>query len=258
MQKTFVSFAEASRINAEKTQKISTDVGVWVTTITEPNGRTYQLPPGSDIRIDGHAGSFELGVILDQNGQPAHDKGIYTQRPSVIIVAWGRDAQGSACIVHLIQERPLTMDLEIEGMTRPMRFAQIPMGFLNDDEILLPAPEGAERAARRELLEETGISTILSVELLAPLTYWPDPSLIRNGAYVVLVEVELPSEASKPAVSAPEDHEHILHIEFPRVHELLERIQRGYTPDGVNYHMGLSLGPLMLFFARRPDLICRP
>lgn len=251
MSDAYVSFAKARLINSEKTEAIANAANAWQATVTEPDAPTYQSASGSDIRLEGFAGSVELVVSLDASGQPLYDKLIYAQKPGVVIVAWGRDADGTVRIPVLTQERPFAENPDEPEEQRPLLFGQVPMGFFK------PQPgqstdDAIKDAAQRELREETGVTDIIRIEIPRPRVYWQDPTFMKNGTYVAFAEVALRPMAPE---TGHRDGERIRSVELLTVPELLARIAQGCTPAGVHYHMGVSLGPVLMFFARHPECL---
>jgi 8-oxo-dGTP pyrophosphatase MutT (NUDIX family) len=252
MTKPFVTFAESRQINPKKTEEIADAGGAWTVTVFEPDGNTRVLPRGSDVCLDGFSGSARIVVVLDPDtGQPVYDKLLYSQKPGVAIVAFDRDARDAVRFLWLSQERPFADDPDSRESAGSLVFGQIPMGFFT------PKPnqdvdDAITDAVRRELKEEAGVTRVISIEIPTPKVYWADPTCFTNGTYVAFAEVEF------TAVGGPErghdDGERIRRAEHLTVRELLSCIRQGRTPDGVIHHMGLSLGPLMMFFARHPEL----
>jgi ADP-ribose pyrophosphatase YjhB (NUDIX family) len=248
--KRISSYADCRALHPQKTADVASSQDRWRLVVNTPDGSAFTAPPGSDVFLNGFAGTVELVVALSDDGTPMYDKVVYQQHPGVMIVAWGRDAEGVVRIAYLTQVRPFAIDPDSSEPGAPV-FGQIPGGFLE------PGTAGnlqtrIEHAVRRELAEETGVTRVLSIELPEPLTYWPDPTFMSNGTYVAFAEIELHSTPGH--ADAASDGEDIRRVEFITIPDLLARIAQGRTPDGAIHHMGLSLGPLMMFFARHPEL----
>ncbi|MDO8592391.1 MAG: NUDIX hydrolase [bacterium] len=250
--KTFVTFAEARRIDFKQTEKIASQPSAWKARVTLPDGSVLTLPPGCDLKLEGFSGFAQLVVALDGKGEPIYDKLLYSQKSGVAIVAWGRDAGGTTKLAYLEQARPFADDPE-HPEPGLLVFGQIPMGFLTAADRELPLKEGVERAVHRELREEAGIREVIEIEIPEPATCWQDPTLIRNGTLVAFAQVVLPVSDDPSGLTAG-DGEDIRKIEFLSVKEIRRRIAAGKTADGVIHHMGISLAPLMMFFARHPEL----
>ncbi len=251
MNKQFVTFAEARVIDPQKTHEIATDRDAWTLKVTGPDGEEIVIPPGSDISFDGFAGSGQVVVALDGNGQPRYDKFLYEQKPGVAIVAWGL-AGGTVKLFCLKQLRPFAYDPQ--DPEKEFVFGQIPMGFFSRADRKLPLQEGIESAVRRELQEEVGVGEdeIIKVEIPSLSTLWAEPTFLRNGTYVAFAQINLNAATCEPQ-GGHGDGERIQGVELIPASEMLVRIKVGRTPDGVVYQMGESLGPLIMFFTRHPE-----
>ncbi len=131
---------------------------------------------------------------------------------------------------------------------------RFPWDFFQTLDCQVSLHDGIKKAVYRELKEETGINQqdVLKIEIPEPATLWQDPTCMTNGTYVAFVQVN----TSSFTVSQQHTHidgEDIRKVEFLSVSEILKRTAQGRTSDGVVHHMGISLAPLMIFFARHPE-----
>lgn len=251
MQK-YITFAEAWHLYPEETGAVADAKGAWCAQVTPPSGSEVQTPPpGTSIHLEGFAGSVELVVALNpKTGKPLYDKLLYRQKPGVAIVAWGRDAMGHIRLVWLTQDRPFAVDPD--DPERDLVFGQIPMGFFK------PQPGQSTKDAimdgvRRELKEETGVREVQDIEIPEPKIMWQDPTFMQNGTYVAFAKVTL-ADVDEPE-QGHADGERIRKVELLTIRDLLDCIRQGRTEDGVDYHMGLSLGPVMMFLAHHPEVL---
>lgn len=250
-QRSYRTFTETRISNPKGVERVANDRGAWMVSVNTKDGQ-IRIPPGSDVRLDGFSGSAELVVACDpKTGEPLYDKLLYRQKPGVAIVAWGRDPETAAVkLAYLTQERPFAEDPEWPREEKPLRFGQIPMGFLNREERELLArgnTHGAvQAAATREVQEEIGC-TVIKMHVPTVATLWQDPTFIQNGTYVAFARVDIASRGEP--TGDPNEHESIHKVEFLTIPEVMTRLRLGRTGDGTLHHMGTSLGPLMLFFA---------
>ncbi len=127
----FISFAEARKIDSDKTVLIAEDPNAWKLKVVTPSRDVYTSPSGSDIEIEGFAGSIKVVVATDREGNPIYDKLLYVQKPGVAIVTWGiKDSV--IYLAYLTQARPFANDTEQPDKMGSMIFGQIPMGFLSN------------------------------------------------------------------------------------------------------------------------------
>ncbi|MEN9557880.1 MAG: hypothetical protein RL141_249 [Candidatus Parcubacteria bacterium] len=242
----FRTFAQCREVDPAKTAAIAAQANAWKVHIVDPDGNEISIPPGSDVSFTGPSGSGRIGVACSDTGDFQYDKFVLEQFPGVAVVAWGVK-DGVVKLAWLTQTRPFAVDQERPGRTKPIAFGQIPMGFIETrfDKSL---ENLIYDAVVRELQEETGADHVISVSMPDPGTYWQDPTCMSNGTYVAFAQVDL----GRISATTQHGHEQIKKAEFLPVEEVLRRISKGWTEDGVVHHMGLSLGPLMMFFARFP------
>lgn len=213
-------------------------------------------PPLEFVGIDWEAisrfGKVENVVVIDPNGRPLFDRPAYHEAPNINAVAWGRDNRtGEIKIALITEERPHANHPEIPESTIPLKFSQVPMGFLEK----LIGKDGIQRleakrfAAVREVQEETGASAIRGIS--RPPCPWhnPSPSFVATWSELFFVEVDL-KQIEKMRT---ERTELIYRAEYITVRELLARIREGQDEEGAILRGCTSLSILMIFFSCYPE-----
>lgn len=245
-----IRLSEALSRDPEFFSKRPADVN-WTLRVDLSDG-THQEFVGVDWEAKSRFGSVGNAVVVDREGKPQFDRPYYAEAPNVNVVAWGRDNRsGEVRVAIITEERPHADHPEIPDSKTALRFAQIPMGFL--ERILgkdaLHQLEVRRVAAVREVAEETGATAIKGWS--RPPCPWhnPSPSFVRSWSDLYFVEVDLAGvEALRQERTEP-----IFKAEYVSVRELLARIREGQSRDGAVFRGCTSLSVLMVFFACYPE-----
>jgi len=225
----------------------------WLLEATPPGGKTVKFPPGTEWFVKSRFGLVEDVVIANNDGSLGFDRPRYHEAPNTNTVAWGHDPlTGKVRIAMLTEERPHALNPVDPSLDEPLRFGQVPMGF--KDKIigkdLIEEYESAIKGAIRELGEETGARTIISVYEPAFPFHNPNPTFVATWSELVFIQVNLEKIEEKKLGK----NEMIYKAEYLTVPELLNRIRLGQTEDGAIYRACTSLSILMIFFATFPSL----
>lgn len=133
-------------------------------------------------------GGVEVRVMLNPDGSPNHDKGVYIEAKNQNTVAFGR--RGGQLLIGCTEEERAFADMPEGGPADPpMRFLQpVVMGFFekvlgSDAKTFKERLESGDEASIREALEEMGVVED-GIKSLAPLgVMWPNAT---NTATVTL------------------------------------------------------------------------
>ena len=223
----------------------------WTLRVTESSGAMHEFV-GVDWEAKSRFGSVTSEVAVDDQGRPVFDRPAYHETPCVNVVAWGRDRRTGEIKIGLItEERPHPDHPEFPESTQPLRFTQVPMGFV--DKILgkdgLRQLELGATAAAREVTEETGAKVVRGSSKPRCPYHIYSPTFMATWAGVHFIEVDL---EEIEAVKAHRD-EPIFKAEFVTAKELLARIREGQDQEGNIFRGGSSLSVLMMFFASFPE-----
>jgi hypothetical protein len=223
----------------------------WILRVVTPEGKTEEFV-GADWEVSSRFGRITSEVVVDKKGDPQFDRPAVHETPCVNVVAWGRDLRTGEVKVALIsEERPHVNHPELPDSTEPLRFAQIPMGFM--DRILgkdgTRCLEWGVHAAGREVMEETGIQSVRGFTKPNCPYHNYSPSFMATWAAVVFVEVDLETIGRLQL----DHHEVIYKAEYVSVRELLARIREGQDAEGNIFRGSSSLSALMMFFAQYPE-----
>lgn len=224
----------------------------WLLRVTPPDGKTQEFPPGTEWEATSRFGKVEDVVVADDKNNPLFNRPRYHEAPNTNMVAWGYDPKtGEIKIAILSEERPHALHPTNTDSNSSLKFGQVPMGF--KDKIigkdLLEEYESAIQGAIRELGEETGAKTIISVSRPAYPFHNPNPTFVATWSELVFIRVNLEKIEEKKLGK----NEMIYKAEYIPVKELLERIRIGQTDDGSIYRACTSLSVMMIFFATYPE-----
>jgi hypothetical protein len=225
----------------------------WILLVTLPDGRIQEFPPGTEWKATSRFGKVEDVVVINADGSPAFNRPRYHEAPNTNMVAWGHDPKtGDVRIAMLTEERPHALHPSDSSLNEALKFGQVPMGF--KDKIigkdLIEEYESAIQGAIRELGEETGARTIISVYEPTFPFHNPNPTFVATWSELVFVQVNLEKIEEKKLGK----NEMIYKAEYLTIPELLNRIRQGQTQDGAIYRACTSLSILMIFFATFPHL----
>ncbi len=223
----------------------------WTLWIRRSDGTEEELV-GVDWKAISRFGKVEAAVVTDNEGNPVFDRPAYYEAPNVNIVAWGRDNRtGEIRIAIIAEERPHALHPEMPEKEVSLRFAQVPMGFLEKligkDELAKLEFKGA--AAIREVEQETGASTVRGWTRPACPWHNPSPSFVATWSDLFFIEVDL----DRVSELKLEKNEPIYKAEYLPAREVLARIREGQDKDGTIFRACTSLSILMIFFACNPE-----
>ena len=245
-----VSPEKAKETDPNFFEKRPSDVN-WTLQVTDDQGKNHEFV-GVNWKASSRFGSVTNEVVVGPDGQPQFDRPAYHEAPNVNMIVWGRDIQtGEVKIAIITEERPHADHPEKPDSSTSLKFAQIPMGFM--DKIIgtggLTELEIGETAAIRETQEETGASVILGWTQPACPWHNPSPSFVASWSDLYFVEVDLDRIGE-----IKESHgEQIFKAEYLPIKELLARIREGQSDDGSFFRACTSLSLLMIFFACYPE-----
>lgn len=225
----------------------------WLLKVTPPDGRTHEFPPGTEWEAVSRFGRVEDVVVADNNGNPLFNRPRYHEAPNTNVVAWGRDPKTDEVrIAMLTEERPHALHPSDSSLNEVLKFGQVPMGFRDKiiGKDLIEEYESAIQGAVRELGEETGAKTIVSVFQPSFPFHNPNPTFVATWSELVFIKVNLEKIEEKKL----DKNEMIYKAEYLTVPELLRRIRQGQAKDGATYRACTSLSILMIFFATFPSL----
>jgi len=245
-----VSPKEAKKINPDFFKNRPADVN-WTLHVIDDQGKHHKFV-GVDWEARSRFGRVTSEVVVGADGQPQFDRPAYHEAPNVNVIAWGRDVRtGEVKIAIITEERPHADHPEKLDSSVSLKFAQIPMGFM--DKIIgqegMAKLEIGETAAIREIGEETGASVIRGWTQPAYPWHNPSPSFVATWSDLYFVEVDLDRIGE-----IKESHgEQIFKAEYLPIKELLARIREGQGTDGAIFRACTSLSLLMIFFACYPE-----
>lgn len=184
------------------------------------------------------------GIIVNSNGQPLYDRPLITEKPSVLVVTWGRDKNGLPHLGIIRQKRPPSDDPERPGNDhQPVTFAQVVMGYFEKG-------DDARRAALRERLDEGGQAKVIGVEEISFPFVNLEPNTYSTWHTVVFVEVDLSTVDAQYFDAS----EMISSVAYLPVTDVLRHIAGGKDETGAYYRGGGTLAALMIFFACHRDM----
>jgi len=242
--------SEARQRKPDFFEKRPADVN-WTLSVTEPDGKQHQFV-GCDWEAKSRFGKVENAVIVGNDGMPQFDRPAYYEAPNVNVVAWGRDTRtGEVKVAIITEERPHAIHPEMPEADVTLKFAQIPMGFLEKliGKDQLSQLEFKRFGALREVTEETGASAIRGFSRPACPWHNPSPSFVATWSDLYFIEVDL----EKIGELKLDKNEPIFKAEYLPVRELLARIREGQSADGAIFRACTSLSLLMIFFACYPE-----
>lgn len=241
--------SQALKIDPEFFKKRSPDIN-W--TLVVNDGNSTKTFVGVDWYAVSRFGKVENVVVTNKNGKPLFDRPAYSEAPNVNVVAWGKDKKtGEIKVAVISEERPHADHPDLPESTEPLKFAQIPMGFLN--KILgkggYAILEAKKKGAGREVSEETGASAI--IEITRPPSPWqnPNPAFVATWSELFFVQVDL----EKISELKLDGDELIYKAEYLSIPDLLKRIKEGQNSSGEIFRAATSLSALMIFFACHPE-----
>ena len=205
------------------------------------------------FKVESKFGKVENVLITDNEGNPLFDRPGYWEKDHVLVVAWGKDQDGKIRIAMITEERPHPENPQDKEDTNPLKFLQIPMGFI--EKIIGKSSsknqqELGSEAAIREVAEETGATAVTG--FIKPDFPWQNasPSFVVTWGNVYYLRVDLEQiEKMKP------DHgEVIYNAEYITVKELRERVRKGINKDtGAICRGATTLASLFMFFCEFPE-----
>lgn len=222
----------------------------WTLSVEIPEGEKEFV--GVSWKAESRFGKVESAVVTDENGNPLFDRPRYYEAPNVNVVAWGRDNRtGEIKIAVIVEERPHALHPEIPEKEVALKFAQIPMGFIEkivgkDNVGIL---EIGKHAAAREVAEETGASAVRGISRPACPYHNPSPSFVATWSELYFIEVDL----DRIGALKLDRNEPIFKAEYLNVKELLARIREGQDAEGAIFRGATSLSALMIFFSQNPE-----
>jgi len=224
----------------------------WTLHVIDDQGKRHEFV-GVDWVVTSRFGRVTSEVVIGPNGQPQFDRPAYHEAPNVNVIAWGRDARtGEVKIAIITEERPHADHPEKPDSSVPLKFAQIPMGFMDKiigSKGLLTKLEMGKTAAIREIEEETGASAVRGWTQPACPWHNPSPSFVATWSSLYFVEVDLERVGEIKETQG----EQIFKAEYLPVRELLARIREGQSKDEAIFRACTSLSLLMIFFACYPE-----
>jgi ADP-ribose pyrophosphatase YjhB (NUDIX family) len=196
------------------------------------------MPHGNGLRSP----YFEIrpGVIVGKDAQSSYDRPLIFEKPSVMVVPWGRDKAGKLRIGLIRQKRPPSNDPMNPGDDHePLVFAQTTMGYYNDGESL-------KQAALRERLEEAGKAEVIGFTELGFPYINVEPNTYATWHSIAFAELDLSSVDE----NFSEETEMIKSVTYKPADEIFKHIVQGTDETGAYYRgSGTTLGVLMIFFA---------
>lgn len=185
--------------------------------------------------------TIEPGIITNADGS-MYDRPLIREKPSVMVVVWGIDANKELRFGLIRQKRPPSNDPLQDGDGHPpVTFAQVPMGYLDGDTVKV--------AALKEMTEELGPSFVVDTILPSFARWNIEPNTYATWHNVAFVQLDLSSVDEHHTAPG----EMITSVAFLRAAEVLENIARGRDETGAYYRGGSTLAPLMMFFAAHPE-----
>lgn len=218
-------------------------------TVRHPLTGQVEVFTGVDFQIRNRYVAVTSAVVTHPDGTPQYDRPKYDEvNPAIVAVAWGRDKDNTAKIALLSQARPHADD-PYHASTEDIVFESVPMGFL--DRIAGPEAtsllESAESGAVREIVEETGMSSVIKDIALPeiPATF-TNPSFSGIYGNVVFVEVDL--ETIEQHKGEKNHGEMIYNAQYVALSKVWEGLQTGQTELGLTRN-ALSNANILMFMA---------
>ncbi len=184
---------------------------------------------------------IQPGIIVGRDGTLLYDRPLISEKPSVLVVAWGRDAKGKLRLGIIRQGRPPADDPKSPGNDHPpVVFGQVAMGYFDDGESIV-------EAALRERLEEAGKGRVLGIEVLDFPLFSVEPNTYQTWHKIAFVEMDLSTiDAGHSA-----GDEMIHSVAYLPLFDVLRYITEGRDETGAYYRGGTTLGPIMVFLASK-------
>lgn len=207
---------------------------------------------GEDWRAYSRFGEVGNVVSCDKAGKPAFDRPFYQEARSINAIAYGRDPKtGELKIAVVKEERPHADDPENPDSKTSVKFAQVPMGFMDKlfGKDALRQWENAEQTSVREIAEETGAGVIKKVSRPSRPWHNASPTFVKSWVDLVFVEVDLGMIENLKLQRG----ELIYKAEFIPVRTLIKRIRQGKDEDDAFYRGATSNSLWMIFFACYPE-----
>lgn len=198
-------------------------------------------------------GGFEVRVMLNPDGSPNHDKGVYIEAKNQNTVAFGR--RSGQLLIGCTEEERAFADMPEGGPADPpMRFLQpVVMGFFekvlgSDAKTFKERLESGDEASIREALEEMGVVED-GIKSLAPLgVMWPNATNTATVTHLFEMEVDIDR-----VIEDPKGREWtIKNCQWLPVREVMQRIGNGFH-EGVNCRMGQANSAFFVWLCRHPE-----
>jgi hypothetical protein len=215
----------------------------WTLRVRHLDGHVVEMPHGTDWEVTSRFGAVRSAVITHPDGSPAFDRPRYDEAPNVNIVAYGKDHHGKIHVAMISQARPHADNVFEPDSTEDMRFAQIPMGFL-DKVVGKDQLESVASGATRETAEETGAVAVKSIAYPEYPQHYPNPTMIGTTSNLAFVEVDL----NKIGELKVDRDEGIFQADYIPLDQLLRDIKAGRNEHGYT-RMATTNSALLIFLS---------
>lgn len=245
--KSLISPSEALRRNPDFFKDRKPQEANWILRVKHLDGRTEEMPPGTDWEAISKWGAVRTAVVTKPDGTPDFDRPRYDESPGVVVVAWGRDGKtGKIKVAMISQARPHADNSFDKSSVENMVFEQTPMGFLDKmvGEDQLEKFESLEDGAKREAGEEAGVIAIKDISYPEYSEQYNSPSFIGTSNSLAFVEVDL----DKVDVLKIDRKEQIYQAEYIYLDRLIDNIKKGKTEMGYA-RLGTSNSAILIFLS---------